>query len=88
MNEALPETSAWLQQTYFAAFHAFKIYEDLVNLLDLFSGKEGKEAKPSPYLAVAILHQETAISPRTVLLKLTAELFLTRTHQRNHSVEN
>lgn len=57
-NEALPETSAWLQQTYFAAFHALKIYEDLVNLFVLFSGKEGKEVKLSPYPhpATATLH--------------------------------
>lgn len=69
VNEALPEISAWLQQMYFAAFRALKIYEDLVNLLVLFSGKEGKEVKSRPYpnLAVATLRWGTAVSPRIVL---------------------
>lgn len=57
-NDALPQTPASLQQMYFAAFHALKIYDDLVNLLVLFPGEEGKEVKPSPYphLVIATLH--------------------------------
>lgn len=53
--------------------------------LTFFSGKEEKKVKSSPYLAVATFHQETA--PELSSLEPTAELFLTRTHQRNHRTE-
>ena len=42
VNEASPETSARLQQVYFAIFNALKTDENLVNLFVLSSGKEEK----------------------------------------------
>lgn len=44
---SLNETSARLQQTYFATFNALKTDENFVNLFVLFSGKEEKEVKSS-----------------------------------------
>lgn len=45
MNEASSETSAQLQQMYFAIFNALKTDENLVDLFVLSSDKEEKEVK-------------------------------------------
>lgn len=54
VNEASPETSAWLQQMLFAIFSAPKTDENLANLFYLSSGKKVKSS-PCSHLAVAML---------------------------------